>query len=170
MLDTHKDEKLQEMEVDKKLNQPYVQCLGLIDVRMEGPKAPTNDKQDQILPAVDVFTMQKHLPKGQFPPNYGSRDTWNCIKVFYCTRCMIKMNGTETVLKHVKGIKHWRKIGKIFVNDQLFETFNPVLDPVAPKEGEEETEEEKAERLAGEPKLCANCDEEDKVNSFKYIF
>ena len=43
------------------------------------------------------------------------------------------MNGTDTLMKHVKGVKHWRKIGKFFVNGQLRETFNPVADPFVPK-------------------------------------
>jgi hypothetical protein len=43
------------------------------------------------------------------------------------------MNGTDTLMKHVKGVKHWRKIGKFFVNNQLRETFNPVADPFIPK-------------------------------------
>ncbi len=43
------------------------------------------------------------------------------------------MNGTDTLMNHVQGIKHWRKIGKIFINEQLRETFNPVADPYVPK-------------------------------------
>jgi hypothetical protein len=43
------------------------------------------------------------------------------------------MNGTDTLMKHVKGVKHWRKIGKFYVNGQLRETFNPVGDPFVPK-------------------------------------
>ena len=43
------------------------------------------------------------------------------------------MNGTDTLMNHVQGIKHWRKIGKIIINEQLRETFNPVADPYVPK-------------------------------------
>ena len=50
------------------------------------------------------------------------------------------MNGTETMLKHVKAIKHWRKLGKFFINNQLRETFNPVADPYIPKPKEEEVD------------------------------
>ena len=57
----------------------------------------------------------------------------NCDKPFLC-----RMNGTETMLKHVKAIKHWRKLGKFFINNQLRETFNPVADPYIPKPKEEE--------------------------------
>jgi hypothetical protein len=45
----------------------------------------------------------------------------------------LRMNGTDTLMKHVKGVKHWRKIGKFYVNGQLRETFNPVGDPFVPK-------------------------------------
>ena len=27
-----------------------------------------------VIPPVDVFTMQLHLPGGRFPPSYGARD------------------------------------------------------------------------------------------------
>jgi len=50
------------------------------------------------------------------------------------------MNGTDTLMKHVKGVKHWRKIGKFFVNGQLRETFNPVGDPFVPKKPAKEVE------------------------------
>ena len=47
------------------------------------------------------------------------------------------MNGTDTLMNHVQGIKHWRKIGKIIINEQLRETFNPVADPYVPKPAEQ---------------------------------
>jgi len=151
------DESLSEMEVASSLNQPYVQTQGLIEVRLEG------QKENLLLPPVDVWVMQQHLPGGHFPPQYGTRDSWGCMKVFYCHRCMVKMNGTMTLVKHVRGMKHWRKIGKFFINGQLRETFNPVGEPFLPKPlDEDETEQEKLERLSSTPKLCQNCLEENK--------
>ena len=47
-----------------------------------------------------------------------------------------RMNGTESLLKHVKNIKHWRKVGKIFLNNHLLQTFNPTQDPVLPQKKE----------------------------------
>ena len=151
------DESLAEMEVFPWLNQPYVQTQGLIEVRLEDPK------ESLLLPPVDVWLMQQHLPGGHFPPQYGTRDRWGCMKVFYCHRCMVKMNGTKTLAKHVWGMKHWRKIGKFFINGQLRETFNPVGEPFEPKLVDiEETEQEKQRRLSCTPKLCQNCLEENK--------
>eukprot|EP00092_Neocalanus_flemingeri_P019769 GFUD01021409.1.p1 GENE.GFUD01021409.1~~GFUD01021409.1.p1 ORF type:complete len:816 (+),score=239.01 GFUD01021409.1:110-2557(+) len=151
------DESLAEMEVFPWLHQPYVQTQGLIEVRLEGPK------ENLLLPPVDVWVMQQHLPGGQFPPQYGTRDSWGCMKVFYCHRCMVKMNGTMTLVKHVGGMKHWRKIGKFFINGQLRETFNPVGESFVPTPvDEEETEQEKQQRLSSTPKLCQNCLEENK--------
>ena len=49
---------------------------------------------------------------------------------------MFRMNGTESLLKHVKNIKHWRKVGKIFLNNHLLQTFNPTQDPVLPQKKE----------------------------------
>ena len=157
MIEQPMDESLAEMEVAPSLNQPYVQTQGLIEVRLE------DQKENLVLPPVDVWVMQQHLPDGHFPPQYGTRDSWGCMKVFYCHRCMVKMNGTMTLVKHVRGMKHWRKIGKFFINGQLRVTFNPVGEPFTPKAPlNDETEEEKDERLRSTPKLCQNCLEENK--------
>ena len=51
---------------------------------------------------------------------------------------LCRMNGVETMVKHSKSIKHWRKMGKFFINGQLRETFNPVADPYIPKLEKEE--------------------------------
>merc|ERR1712130_449123 len=152
MIQQPMDESLVEMEVATSLNQPYVQTQGLIEVRLE------DQKENLVLPPVDVWIMQQHLTDGHFPPQYGTRDSWGCMKVFYCHRCMVKMNGTMTLVKHVRGMKHWRKIGKFSVNGQLRETFNPVGEPFIPKAPvNDETDDEKNERLRCTPKLCQNC-------------
>ena len=41
---------------------------GVLEVRMDGPDGAP------VIPPVDVFTMQLHLPGGRFPPSYGARD------------------------------------------------------------------------------------------------
>ena len=61
------EESLQEMEVYPHLAQPYVQARGVLEVRMDGPDGAP------VIPPVDVFTMQLHLPGGSFPPSYGAR-------------------------------------------------------------------------------------------------
>jgi len=161
------DEDIGEMDVSPILSQPYVQTSGLIDVRLESHQGAktTGGLKDQILPPVDVYVMQENLKEGKFPPYYGDVDPWGYCKVFYCYRCMTKINGVDMLLKHVKGIKHWRKIGKFFLKGQLRETFNPVNDPFIPDRAEpgRETEEEKKERLASIPVLCRNCEDDGKI-------
>ena len=129
---------------------------GIIEVRLEGPnyKSPN----DLVIPSMDVFLVQRELRKGKFPPNYGQQDTWNCIKTFYCTRCMTRMNGTESLMTHVKNIKHWRKIGKFFINGQLVQTFNPTQDPSQSQYKDEVTEKEALARTEAYPLVCANCE------------
>ena len=133
------DESLTEMEVGPELKQPYVQTAGLIEVRLE------DSKEKLVLPPVDVFTMQQHLPAGKFPPGYCKWDAWDCRKVFFCHRSMSKLRSLRELENHVRSVKYWRRIGKFFVNGQLRETFNPADEPFNPKPVEQvgETEQER---------------------------
>jgi len=162
------EEDIEEMDVSPNLSQPYVQTTGLIDVRLEAHQEDLNmigGCKDQLLPPVDVYVMQENLPEGKFPPYYGNVDPWGYCKVFYCYRCMCRLNGLDMLIKHVKGVKHWRKIGKFFLKGQLVETFNPVKDPFVPDGSEigPETDEEKQDRLGSIPVLCRNCEDDGKT-------
>ena len=146
------EESLKEMEVYSHLNQPYVQCRNIVDVRMEAAdKTP-------IIPAVDVFTMQYHLPDGKFPPQYGDRDMFGCIKIFRCKLCSEEFTSIAALQAHCHSINHWRRLGKYFINGQLRETFNPKAEPSFTMEGIwNETPEERQIRINCTPKLCVSC-------------
>ena len=113
------EESLQEMEVYPHLAQPYVQARGVLEVRMDGPDGAP------VIPPVDVFTMQLHLPGGRFPPSYGARDMFGCVKVFRSKLSGAEFSGSEQLLSHCRSLGHWRRLGKYFINGQLRETFNP---------------------------------------------
>jgi len=155
MLREPQEEALKEMEVFEHLNQPYVQTSGVLEVRMK------SSLTSSVIPPVDVFVMQQHLPDGKFPPQYGARDAFDCIKVFWCSLCHLELSGqgsVESLLAHTKSLAHWRRLGKIFVNGQLRETFNPGGEVCQQAEAvEEETPAEKEVRLACTPRLCQTC-------------
>ena len=110
------EESLQEMEVYPHLAQPYVQARGVLEVRMDGPDGAP------VIPPVDVFTMQLHLPGGSFPPSYGARDMFGCVKVFRSKLSGAEFSGGEQLLSHCRSLGHWRRLGKYLINGQLRET------------------------------------------------
>ena len=96
-----------------------MQARGVLEVRMDGPDGAP------VIPPVDVFTMQLHLPGGRFPPSYGARDMFGCVKVFRSKLSGAEFSGGEQLLSHCRSLGHWRRLGKYFINGQLRETFNP---------------------------------------------
>ena len=118
------EESLQEMEVYPHLAQPYVQARGVLEVRMDGPDGAP------VIPPVDVFTMQLHLPGGSFPPSYGARDMFGCVKVFRSKLSGAEFSGGEQLLSHCRSLGHWRRLGKYLINGQLRETAGEQLQGV----------------------------------------
>ncbi len=152
------EEGLGEMEVAAHMNQPYVQSRNLLEVRMD------NGDKETVLPAVDLFTMQLHLPDGgQFPPSYGAEDMHGCRKVFKCKVTGQEFSGVHNLVSHVRSINYWRRLGKFFLNGQLRETFNPRSEPSTQAEAVwQETEADRQLRLSCAPRLCSRCDKEGR--------
>ena len=147
-----REETLKEMEVFSHLNQPYVQTPGVLEVRMK------SSSSSLVVPPVDVFVMQQHLPDGKFPPQYGAEDVFGCRKVFWCHLTNTEITGLDNLLAHIQSLAYWRRLGKIFVNGQLRETFNPGGEASLPGERVgEETPEERQLRLSCTPRLCQSC-------------
>ena len=156
------DESLKEMEVFSHLNQPYVQTTGLLEVRMK------SSNSGAVLPPVDVFVMQQHLPDGKFPPQYGGKDVYGCTKVFWCHLTQQEIVGVDNLLAHVHSRAYWRRLGKIFVNGHLRETFNPGGEVSLPGTAGEETAEERQVRLSCTPRLCQSCLDRSKRKVAEY--
>ena len=119
------EENLQEMEVFPHLNQPYVQCRDVITVRMEGGDGSV------VISPVDVFTLQQYLPDGRFPDQYGAKDAFGCTKIFKCNICDEDLTGIANLGSHIQTVSHWRRLGKLFINGQLRETFCPSSEPTS---------------------------------------
>ena len=147
------EEGLGEMEVAAHMNQPYVQSRSLLEVRMD------NADKETVLPALDLFTMQLHLPDGgHLPPSYGAEDMHGCRKVFKCKVTGKEFSGVDNLLSHVRSINYWRRLGKFFLNGQLRETFHPMSEPHGQAEAVwQETEADRQLRLSCAPRLCSRC-------------
>ena len=88
----------------------------MLEVRTDGPDGAP------VISPVDVFTMQLHLPGGSFPPSYGARDMFGCVKVFRSKLSGAEFSGGEQLLSHCRSLGHWRRLGKYLINGQLRET------------------------------------------------
>ena len=151
------EEGVGEMEVAVNMNQPYVQSRSLLEVRMD------NADKETVIPAVDLFTMQLHLPDGRFPPSYGAEDMLGCRKVFKCKVTGREFSGVDNLIAHVHSINYWRRLGKFFLNGQLRETFNPRSEPSTQAEAVwQETEADRQLRLSCAPRLCSKCVKEGR--------
>ena len=93
-----------------------MQARSVLEVRTDGPDGAP------VIPPVDVFTMQLHLPGGSFPPSYGARDMFGCVKVFRSKLSGAEFSGGEQLLSHCRSLGHWRRLGKYLINGQLRET------------------------------------------------
>ena len=113
-------DKSQEELEDLTSDYNYVEGCGIITVFMEGEGKTT------VLPPLDIFILQKKLKDGLFPDNYGARDEYGCQKVFICELCQTRISGPDAdnlLQVHVESERHLRRLGKIYFNGVMIETF-----------------------------------------------
>ena len=98
----------------------YVAGSGIVSVFMEG------EGRAVVLPALDIFILQKKLKDGKFPNNYGARDEYGCSKVFMCDLTNTRIGGAnahETLKVHVDSDRHQRRLGRFYFKGVCIETF-----------------------------------------------
>ena len=98
----------------------YVAGSGIVSVFMEG------EGRTVVLPALDIFNLQKKLKDGKFPNNYGARDEYGCNKVFMCDLTNTRIGGVnahEALKVHVDSQRHQRRLGRFYFKDVCIETF-----------------------------------------------
>lgn len=98
----------------------YVAGSGIVSVFMEG------EGRAIVLPALDIFNLQKKLKDGKFPTNYGARDEYGCNKVFMCDLTNTRIGGVnahEALKVHVDSQRHQRRLGRFYFKNVCIETF-----------------------------------------------
>jgi len=128
----------------------FVKGSGIVKVIMEG------EGKTPVLPPLDLFTLQKKLKDGKFPPNYCVKDEYGCCKVFLCDLCSTRSVGADALKNHVESGRHMRRLGKFFVNGHEHETFRASSTPHIPKADTEDPVE--LEKFT--VKICSACEED----------
>ena len=55
----------------------------------------------QVLPPLDLFSLQPKLAGGRLPAGYGVRDEYGCVKVVICSLCTAKIQAEHEAVKQV---------------------------------------------------------------------
>ncbi len=96
------------------LAEPLVDVSGVLEVRTlledpDGGEEPVVDRERE--PPEDMLNFQEEYRYDKLPDDFCQKDRYTLTqKIFYCLVCGVDLKGPPTLLSHVKGTKHAKKV------------------------------------------------------------